>query len=775
MPKDARLAPASPASETFSDSSSRSRRKHGTPADVPADSAGPSGQDVLLFLIGSRLLNALIIQTFFQPDEYFQALEPAWALAFGSEAGAWITWEWKKHLRSAIHPAIFATCYKAAEYLANALALQAPFRAQLLLATPKVAQAVIAALGDYYTWRLSEAIYGVRSLAPAAALVLTVASPWQWFCSTRTFSNSLETTLTIIALYNWPWHWSSDGSTKDTGEADAQGLRKRTAVTLSHGDVDETTRLRRALLFAALATILRPTNILIWFAMTILTCLRGVRSHKLVNVPGTEHTALIEIAGYTLLPTKTECKTFLREAVLCGGVVLAISAVVDRLFYLSWTFPPWNFLYFNVAQSIAIFYGNNDWHYYLSQGYPLLLTTALPFALIGMYRSVLDTSAYRNLSQSSRNALSNLTIASLFVPAMLSIISHKEVRFIYPLLPGLHILAAHPLSTHFASAFDSLRPYSQTSQLLRRALLAILLAINLLISLYTATLHNVGLVTITEHLRTTFETHYLPLPGPIAQNMTVGFLMPCHSTPWRSHLQYPPTSSSPGIDAWALTCEPPLDLNATAKATYLDEADQFYVDPTGWLKRHMSRNPPVAKLSTGGVANHEAGLFAGHTAKPRRVFEIETKDEEELWRERRGRRPWPEYLVFFQQLEPQMKTVVGRRSGYRECERVWNSHWHDDWRRTGDVVVWCLYPERRTDVANVAGKEQVQMAEARRKAAIGGQRESTVEKPFWKQRPLLGRSEPAGWWDWVKWKTGLEVRKKGWLEGLMGRGGGDWN
>jgi GPI mannosyltransferase 3 len=47
---------------------------------------------VLLFLIGSRLLNALIIQTFFQPDEYFQALEPAWALAFGPQSGAWITW-----------------------------------------------------------------------------------------------------------------------------------------------------------------------------------------------------------------------------------------------------------------------------------------------------------------------------------------------------------------------------------------------------------------------------------------------------------------------------------------------------------------------------------------------------------------------------------------------------------------------------------------------------------------------------------------------------------
>jgi hypothetical protein len=43
-------------------------------------------------LINIRTLNALLLSTFFQPDEYFQALEPAWALAFGGDSGAWITW-----------------------------------------------------------------------------------------------------------------------------------------------------------------------------------------------------------------------------------------------------------------------------------------------------------------------------------------------------------------------------------------------------------------------------------------------------------------------------------------------------------------------------------------------------------------------------------------------------------------------------------------------------------------------------------------------------------
>lgn len=49
-------------------------------------------QDILLFLVAFRILNALTIRTFFQPDEYFQSLEPAWQIAFGKNSGAWITW-----------------------------------------------------------------------------------------------------------------------------------------------------------------------------------------------------------------------------------------------------------------------------------------------------------------------------------------------------------------------------------------------------------------------------------------------------------------------------------------------------------------------------------------------------------------------------------------------------------------------------------------------------------------------------------------------------------
>ena len=50
-------------------------------------------------IITVRLINAWWLATFFQPDEFFQSLEPAWKLAFGPDSGAWLTW-----VRALIYP-----------------------------------------------------------------------------------------------------------------------------------------------------------------------------------------------------------------------------------------------------------------------------------------------------------------------------------------------------------------------------------------------------------------------------------------------------------------------------------------------------------------------------------------------------------------------------------------------------------------------------------------------------------------------------------------------
>jgi phosphatidylinositol glycan class B len=81
--KSQRQARARPASRNSPKSAIATRK---------AESIGFGGGHVFLLLLVLRILNALTIKTFFQPDEYYQSLEPAWRLAFGADSGAWITW-----------------------------------------------------------------------------------------------------------------------------------------------------------------------------------------------------------------------------------------------------------------------------------------------------------------------------------------------------------------------------------------------------------------------------------------------------------------------------------------------------------------------------------------------------------------------------------------------------------------------------------------------------------------------------------------------------------
>jgi phosphatidylinositol glycan class B len=350
------------------------------------------------------------------------------------------------------------------------------------------------------------------------------------------------------------------------------------------------------------------------------------------------------------------------------SAVLACSIASDKLYYGVWTLPPLRFLYFNIAQSLAVFYGKNRADYYFTEGLPLLLTTALPFAAIGLMQAL--TGKHVQPSKDSpapepahdaiqRRVLARLAWACVVTTVTLSLISHKEVRFLYPLLPFLHVAAAGPLTAFLP----------RNAPLTRKVTIVGLLLTNVLIGGYVSTVHQRGVLDVLAHLRHKHETrnalsNFTHVPATGILNTTVGFLMPCHSTPWRSHLVYPE------LAAWALTCEPPLDIPLAQRSSYLDEADEFFVKPgpVSWLRSNM------ASLDT---------ITSGGSRSGRHWMQQDPKLKAKY------RRVWPQNLVFFAQLEDTLRSVLaGTR--YRECWRGFNSHFHDDYRRVGDVVVWCL-------------------------------------------------------------------------------------
>ncbi|OJD13221.1 hypothetical protein AJ78_06295 [Emergomyces pasteurianus Ep9510] len=659
-----RKAPSTADSEYDSSSITSKRRARAS----SQRNAPNTPQNILLFVIAFRALNALCVRTFFQPDEFFQSLEPAWQIAFGGGSGAWITWEWRHQLRSSIHPYLFAAVYYISNLISEYLSIPPLYHANILLAAPKLTQALFAAVGDFYTWKLAGKVYGNYSYEAWGALALTVLSPWQWFCSTRTLSNCLETSLTIVALYLWPWEWPSESSSPPKTGSGNEGTRNKSAM--QRYKQSELPSLRLCLLLAAFACILRPTNLLIWICLATFAVFKkpaSIRQRWIFSF---------------LRPTTQEFMTFIYETIFSGSIVLSISTLLDRAYYGSWTFPPFKFLYFNIAQSLAIFYGRNDWHYYLLQGYPLLLTTALPFTLVGLFQALFTKQ--RSLGRHQNSITHQLAATCTIMPAVLSLVSHKEVRFIYPLLPSLIILSSLPMVKFFLPAISSRSPSNGP----RRLLLIFAVLVNIYIAYYTTLSHASGILKIMDYLRTQYSIHCLEkspiklgserglssfsIPSSSSLSlpvMTVGFLMPCHSTPWRSHLIFP------GIQAWALSCEPPVNLNSTEKSTYIDEADQFYQDPTAFLQKNMKGGLRDFPSKPSYQANNN--LLTRHYASS---SSLDRTTSHHLW---------PDYLAFFAQLEPTLRTAL-HSSPYAECYRTWNTAWHDDWRRKGDIVVWCL-------------------------------------------------------------------------------------
>ncbi|KAL2822779.1 Alg9-like mannosyltransferase family-domain-containing protein [Aspergillus cavernicola] len=645
------------------------------PPSAPKTDASTS-TNILLFLIAFRLLNSLTVRTFFQPDEFFQSLEPAWKIAFGENQGPWITWEWEHQLRSSLHPLIFAAVYSAIDLVAQSLGLSPASRADILIAAPGITQAVIAAVGDFYTWKLARYIYGDRSYNSWATLALTVLSPWQWFCSTRTLSNCLETTITVVALYLWPWGWAIDPSPATAGSTNNKDPQ-----------IVNLTGLRQCLSLAAFACILRPTNIIIWISLASVALYRSTWAGR---------------------------QTLAREALLCGLAILSLSLIADRFFYGFWTFPPLRFLYFNIAQSLAVFYGKNDWSYYVSQGYPLLLTTALPFTLIGLYRTLKSPPSP---AKEKSSILAQLASVSLAMPGFLSFVTHKEVRFIYPLLPALHILSASPLVDFFLPAIAT----TDRRYLPRRLTLIFLLLVNVVIAMYTTLFHASGVISVLSYLREQHQTHGIASSSALRYGgITAGFLMPCHSTPWRSHFV------EPTIHAWALSCEPPVDFSEDEKAIYRDEADQFYDNPYQFLRdnmvgglRHVPRRPSY--LTPSNSQRPPTQMYTPHE--------------------------WPDYLIFFAQLEPTLHSTL-RSSLYDECWRTYNTAWHDDRRRRGDVVVWCLDP---------AEQQAWRLEKQRRELEERDRQFDRIVQSFRKEA-----TSSKKWAPWSQWTTASSSQTWSW-------------
>uniref|UniRef100_A0A8C2VBX9 Mannosyltransferase n=1 Tax=Chinchilla lanigera TaxID=34839 RepID=A0A8C2VBX9_CHILA len=286
----------------------------------------------------------------------------------------------------------------------------------------------------------------------------------------------------------------------------------------------------------ALACLVRPTAIIPWVPLLLRHVWREQDRRRLIL--------------HSFLPV--------------GFVTLTLSLVIDRIFFGQWTLVQLNFLRFNVLQGSGTFYGSHPWHWYLSQGLPAVLGPHLPFFLHGC------------LCAPKRSRL--LLVTVLWTLLVYSMLGHKEFRFIYPVLPFCMVFCGHSLA--------HLRAW-------RKPALSFLLLSNTLLALYTGLVHQRGTLDVMGHLRE------VSCGSTNLSSASVFMLMPCHSTPYYSHVHCP-------LPLRFLQCPPDL----TGQSGYLDEADTFYLNPEGWLQREFQDASSLpARLVMFSVLEEEIRTF----------------------------------------------------------------------------------------------------------------------------------------------------------------------
>ena len=156
-----------------------------------------------------------------------------------------------------------------------------------------------------------------------------------------------------------------------------------------------------------------------------------------------------------------------------AGVAVTLAGFgIDRLCYGRWVFVWRNFLAFNLLSSGPDYYGTHPPLWYFTHAFPALLALHAPLLVAGARQA------------EGRRAL---LAAVLLAAAALSRAAHKELRFLYPLLPLLHGYAGLALS--------------RMPPRRRHAHLLLLAAANLPVALYLGRWHGAAPIAALAALR----------------------------------------------------------------------------------------------------------------------------------------------------------------------------------------------------------------------------------------------------------------------------------
>jgi GPI mannosyltransferase 3 len=493
---------------------------------------------MFLFLLLStfRVFNTFVVQTYFDPDEFWQTMEPAYCHVFSRNVSKCpgFTWEWERRAPDAqalniIEASMLGPVRTYLSIVPVYLYYWVTKRFQIdtlwsISRGPMILNAItVAAPVDLLTWYCATWLLP-RNGSPHQNSTLAL---WCLFCSltswfngytlVRTFANGQETLLLILAL--------ACISPEFIGNIDRKYYTTRTCICF---------------LLGGLAVSIRFTAIAAFIPIGIILAMRCKSA--------------LSAIGF-LFGT---CATF-------GISGIGIAATVDRHFYGFWTIPFLGNFHFNAILNFADLYGSHPSHWYLTAGLPALTGALLPFVVYDFYQF--------SVARNSSNGRRNLWVVIICYVAVMSFNAHKEFRFILPILPLICIICGN----HIGSVFRG-NNKEKSTKVRTSILISIFVGANFIALLFLGLFHQLGPVAVNRSIAEYSKILYESNPQRF-KNVSIHYLTgACHSTPLLSHLHIPAVNFEDNM--WHLDCSPDCRSDPKRKCEY----ERFDSDPLKFLQ-----------------------------------------------------------------------------------------------------------------------------------------------------------------------------------------------
>ncbi|XP_012142029.1 phosphatidylinositol glycan anchor biosynthesis class B [Megachile rotundata] len=257
------------------------------------------------------------------------------------------------------------------------------------------------------------------------------------------------------------------------------------------------------------------------------------------------------------LCTSLQNKLILLSKYIVISFVCCISSILlDSYCYGTLVISPLEFFRVNVLYKIGDIYGTQHLLWYILSGLPVLLGVHYVIFLLSIWQVLKHSNTFHRQSL--------MLIVICWTLGIYSLLSHKEFRFLLPLLPMFTYIST--------SSIPSLA--IKSTKTVRKVFVALLIITNVLPGIYFSMVHQRGSLDIMNVLGK--QLNY-------TDNTTnVLFLTPCHATPLYSHLHV-------NVPIKILTCEP----NFNSNVNYTEEADEFFSNPMHWLNNYYNSDENI--------------------------------------------------------------------------------------------------------------------------------------------------------------------------------------